>query len=358
MFAAYRMHSCCRLAIWILLPTLVFWGTPAETAEADDSPQTAAEFRVLYPDWTYKIIEVPPNLRQRAAESGRRMLTGLIMKGDSRPEKSLKVNEKQFEEYYRDILFRRWTHPTQLSEISRERVDLQRQLQTAKNPEARAKLNALILEYMKVFADGNYHPALRYNATLLLGELNSKEQVSTGDKSPAVPLTSVLPLLLERATKPGLIDAVRVAALIGIRRHADTPMPPSAKARIIADLLPLLSADPPAGRSPEGHVWMQRRTTEILGALGDAGPEGAVTKQLQVILADASRPLSLRCATAVALSQLPLASSPQQLAAQFGAVGVEACGVELTWLRERVERRMKEISDSAEPAAGATGGGG
>jgi hypothetical protein len=218
--------------------------------------------------------------------------------------------------------------------------------------EAHAKVVSLLNEYMPKFADGNYHPALRYNAMLMLGELNSEEAVIFGEKKPAKPLIDTLPTLLASVTNPDQIDAVRVAALIGIRRHADVPLSAAARAQVIQRLLPLLEMAPPPGRTPEGHAWLQRQVIEILGALGEPGTGGAVTLQLRKMMVDAARPLSLRCAAAMALAQLPPNGDPKQLAGEMGAVAVEACRVDLTWLKDRIEQRQKELAEPVEPVRG------
>ena len=68
-------------------------------------------------------------------------------------------------------------------------------------------------------AKQNYHPAARYNAMLIVGELNDKEAVK-GGSSPTAPEPSAQALIamLKELDSPTQIDPVRVACLINYGR--------------------------------------------------------------------------------------------------------------------------------------------
>jgi hypothetical protein len=231
-------------------------------------------------------------------------------------------------------------------------------LQMSKNPQANARFNEFALDLLPKLADGNFHPAVRYNSTLLLGELNSKEAVIFGNKSPAVPWIKVLLVLLERVVDEKQVDAVRVAALIGIRRHAEANLQAAAQDEIITRLLPILSSAPPPGRSPDAHAWIQRQVIDVLATLGVPGRGGVVTKAIREILVDADQPLPLRCAAAVALAKLQYGGNPgfdvREVAGEIGEVGVAACVAELSWVKDRIEGRLNEL-ETRDEAAGVRG---
>jgi hypothetical protein len=358
------VKTCSRQRAWCAaLTILVCWGLFA-IAGAGLSPawaqDTREELEEQYPDWPYAYSPVPKELRNRTAEMKLRLLVGAIFRNDSDPNRQLDGNESEFDRYFRDIIFRKWTHPSHLPLLVKDREFLQRTLEMSKNPRANTRFNEFAVNLLPKLADGRFHPAVRYNATLLLGSLNSKEPVKMGsNKSPAVPLIKVLPLLLDRVVDETQVDAVRVAALIGIRRHAEANLQAAAQDEIITRLLPILSDEPPPGRSPDAHAWVQRQVIDVLATLGVPGRGGTVTTALRKMLVDAERPLSLRCAAAVALAKLQYGGNPgfdaREVAGEIGEVGVAACIAELSWLKDRIEGRLDEL-ESRDEAAGVRGG--
>jgi hypothetical protein len=348
--------------------------SPVRVATAQD---TLDQLKVDYPDWKYKFIPVPEHLRGRVPDMKGKILVQGVFRGDkpidTKESVDTKGNTVSLDEFFRDIMFRSWTHPdnlekgTKKTKITEDRLWITQTLLKGqeKNPAAHEHLRELIRDIMSKFAVGPYHPALRYNAILLIGELNEREPATVGAKRPAQPWLAVLPVLLDNASEPRQIDPVRVAALIGIRRHSQANLPAAAKVQIVDRLRPFLTAQPPANRSPEGHAWMQRLVIEILGNVGTVGQANVVVTDLNNILVDTSKPLSLRCAAARALGKLRdldastltgLSLTPQQLAGQMGAVAVEACRIEIEWLKEQMEKRIAQLEAAAGGGPGAVGG--
>jgi hypothetical protein len=227
----------------------------------------------------------------------------------------------------------------------------------------------LIRNVTTVIAKGNYHPAARINAILLLGGLNSREAVLLGEpKSPPEPLIAALAFMLGEFENEQQPDGVKAACLAGMLRHVklDRLLPQAnrrlvgntAESRIVDAMVKLLQQDQaPEGRSSSGHVWMRRRAAEILGWLGSTGG-GEVTKELERIAADESQSVALRCDAAEALGRLNYgqngAPSPADLAKKLGAVAVFACYHEI----ERVEeqQKMEEEREAASSPYGGYGG--
>jgi hypothetical protein len=360
--------------------------SPGRVATAQD---TLDELRVDYPDWKYRFIPVPLHLRGPTPGRNPEMKGKILVQGVFRGDKAIDAKEPidirrdvdepgnsiTFDEFFRDIMFRSWTHPDNLekgrarTKITEDRIWLQQILAKGQegNPAAHQHLRELILDIMSKFAVGNYHPALRYNAMLLIAELNEKEPETVGNKRPAQPWLAVLPVLLDNAAEPRQIDPVKVAALIGIRRHSKATLPATAKVQIVEKLRPFLAAERPASRSPEGHAWIQRLVIESLGNVGTVGQANVVVADLHNILVDTDQPLSLRCSAAMALGKLrdlevstltSLSLTPQQLAGEMGAVAVEACRIELEWLKEQMEKRTARLEAAADAGPGAARGAG
>lgn len=225
-------------------------------------------------------------------------------------------NEK-FDNYYTGFGFRRLIDPKYLATITDVRREFQRDLRDAKG-KAFPHLNKLAFRTLPhIIRNEAFHPIARYNATLMLGDLN---QVKASQGRAAIPLVDALPLLVGKILMdPNQIDAVRVAALIGIRRHAaairehDLAVLAAGKATITSTMLKIVGAkNAGKGRSPEGHQWMRRQAIEILGELGDAGLGGVVAKAMAETAADKESPLWVRCAAAHSLGQFK--SKPTDLA--------------------------------------------
>jgi len=186
------------------------------------------------------------------------------------------------------------------------RQKLAKQLRQSRSGSARNFVNGLILEEIPKYANGNYHPAVRINAVLLLGDLDAQPPSVSGiDRQPPVPLPQALPLLLDFARDKKMPDSVKVAALVGVKRHAEYNLPDASRAQVTGDMLQLIAArEPPAGRSNDGHAWLRRQAAEVLGVLGDVGNDRRVYLALESVLNEQTSPLWLRCAAAQALGQL------------------------------------------------------
>lgn len=259
--------------------------------------------------------------------------------------------------YYSRYYFPLLTHPKHLGDWPKARVNLARSLATPNLQEppllaVHDFLVDLIYQTMVPLIRGNYHPAARCNAMLLLGSLNSQDAVFVGDKRRRpIPLIQSLKVMLDELGNPNQIDGVRAAALVGILRHveidrqlADVPggqrrlAGNQAENMIIDTMLNVVNAkDPPDGRSTGGHTWMRRRAVEILGYLGSPGQNNSVLTALDAVMADNNASVSLRCTATEALGRLRFPANAKlavaDLAKKAATVAVVACRKEL----QRVE---------------------
>ncbi len=189
-----------------------------------------------------------------------------------------------------------------------------------------------------------YHPAVRYNAMMTLGELNVQE-LQPGSRERLQPYPPALKAILD-AIKGSDSDAVRVAALLGLQRHASLGISDAQvrEGQIVPMLLDLAKSPPPAGRSPEGHAWLRALAINILATLHAVGPNGRpvspnaeVVKTLVGIVADKDAPAMTRCAAARALGTFDYkgfnALTPTQIAAAIGQMALELCSAEMAKTR-------------------------
>lgn len=244
-----------------------------------------------------------------------------ILRGD----KPVAGNEAAFDNFFVRYVFPRMTllSEEELASLPSKRDRLFRDYirpPITIEPKAHERLVDLTFRTMKEYVNKNYHPAVRYNAMLIIGELNSREaSTSTVSPSPPEPLApSARDFMLAEAINPKQLDSVRLAALLGLLRHmelnaqrpANLQIAKVTRDGITKQLLPMaVDKTVPSSRSPEGHAWMRGRALEVLAAAAQAGPDEAITQAIAGIIADPQEPISLRMIAATNLSRLNLSSS-------------------------------------------------
>lgn len=194
------------------------------------------------------------------------------------------TNEAIFDDFWK-YLSAEFTLAKNASSLPDARRDMRRFLARATGA-ARQRLLENLLTNMRAMArdaaegERNFSPAVRVNALLMIGDLNEREPNFRGEG--AVPYPAALPALLEYISpeRPvtDLNDALRVAALAGVLRHAQEKAGPANPARDEAvRLLQELSQaeNPPAGRSEEIHNWLRDRASQILAAWGAPANQAA-----------------------------------------------------------------------------------
>jgi len=218
-------------------------------------------------------------------------------------------DEQRFDEYYKKCVFPEWTIPgnftTRGKDTRTPRRRLTSDLKRAQRGAVYDRLNRLVLEQMLEFAQGNYHPATRYNAMLMIGDLNAKNPVLP---DPPQALSGAFSHLLSAAQNEDFPDAVRLAAVLGIIRHSKYGARNEASRQKISDFMLALATtrDVPRGRSKDAHAWFRRLALDELGRLESPGPNGAVAKVVAGILSESDTPLAVRCEAAKTLGRLDL----------------------------------------------------
>ncbi|MEX0936684.1 MAG: hypothetical protein WDZ59_02410 [Pirellulales bacterium] len=231
------------------------------------------------------------------------------------------------------------TDPRNLGELAEDRLAFQNTLlDRAENGPVRNELNRLTAGKMREFVEKNFHPATRYNAALILANI---DQTKAPDfRTPPVPLPDATRYLLSgilmadqfQSGRP-VDDYLKAAALVGLQRHAKLNIPDATKSELSSAAVQLLSqSDPPGDRSAAAHLWMRRQAVEILAALGQPGTGNAAYNALLSAVNEQSSPLWFRQAAASAIGRLTF---PQDagldgaaLAAALGRLAVAACDAE------------------------------
>ena len=354
MFGKYRNLSVALLAVAIGF-CCGFLASPCSAqapAGRSRAPQAADEsgYKIMVPTKTLASDKV--------AESKFRTLVQNVLKG-SLP---LAENQAKFDSYYTWFSFPMMTQttPEAFKELPERRNRFFRtELEIATSPEAHAHLVDLTLGEMTAIVQDTYHPAVRYNAMLIISSLNDQEVVRTGsDKRVPEPMQRALPIILAEFQRPENSDAIKVAALIGLSRHLEwdphraagsNPIPAALRTQIINELLTLVQAkDPPPGRDAEGHVWFRRRAAEALGFACYSKLETPVADAFDQILRDATEPLALRCTVATSLGRLnyqaPAKLNTMDTVKELGYLALVACDAELNRLKSLKETESERTA--------------
>jgi hypothetical protein len=274
----------------------------------------------------------------RAQQEARAVLQGKV---------AFATGQKKLTDYYTQFLFRAMTQEKFRPQLAEMRRNVVKDLQMATSDEAHRAVRDLAYKYCRILvSEDAFHPAVRYNAMLLIGSLNEQEAVFRGTtQTPPVPYKRALEDVLLRALDdPKTIEPVRIAALIGLNRHAQicgaakSPEGAAERETLISKVLPIATAqEKPPERSPEGHEWMRRLAVEALGQLRTPGKDGQIVAALSQILTDKANPLGLRCAAAESLGRLNYEGTQvdaAKLAEGMGVLASDCCRYEIETTRE------------------------
>jgi hypothetical protein len=200
--------------------------------------------------------------------------------------------KKQLSAYYDGAAFARWTRPSDYASIPDFRKQLAAELRAARSSQAVSDyLLGLTISRMKEFIKPEYHPVVRYNAMLVIGE-------QSGPEAQAV--------LLSELNNPNQNDLVQAAVLIGMIRHCTAGFPDAdvRDKQVVAPLLKLAQAPAAPGRSNESHAWLRALAIDALAALRYPGSNGAVAQTLANLVSDDAVSPMVRMSAAKALGNL------------------------------------------------------
>ncbi|HEY2881756.1 MAG TPA: hypothetical protein VGJ15_04970, partial [Pirellulales bacterium] len=152
----------------------------------------------------------------------------------------------------------------------------------ATNSAAHKLLNEVTLAAMEKIATQNYHPYVRANAVMTIAELNE-----TDPNGP--PWKPAQKTLLNLATSNDSAEVVRVPALAGLVRQAQSGLDADLRPNTITGMVNLLSRrDPSPTADRVANDWMCRHAIDVLSAIGDLGTNAAAVKALTDTVDDAN----------------------------------------------------------------------
>ena len=233
-----------------------------------------------------------------------------------------------FDTYYNTYALPRWTQLNTLNKLRDYHKELFSNLSRAKSGEVHDYLNKLVLDYMgKIAKSEKYHPSVRINAMLTIGDLNSVDSIQAAQN---IPLADAMPVLLETVNNDKQIVPVKIAALVGVNRHVTMGVNDPQVQPVFSAMLKLVTG---ANAADLGQAWMCKQAVDILGLLGNLGTNNQVPKLLSAYAGDAKAPFFLRLSAADALGKLKYDGAsgldPVALAKSLAQLMLDACDVEL-----------------------------
>jgi uncharacterized protein (UPF0147 family) len=260
------------------------------------------------------------------------------------------AEQKQVEDYFENYEFKLWTQQKNAADIAKWRRDFGKLQKQAKPGQIHDRLNDLAFDVLsKKLKTKKYSPTFRLNAILAIGDLNAVEGGTP------TPLPKTLPFLLETLADEKELDAIRVNAVNGIRRHVVAGMKDPETSKLIPDVSKAMLKLASSEDSAVGKTWMRTQAVEILGLMGSPGENNQVVLLLQSIIENTKLPMKLRCDAADALGQLNLAGASADLKADtlissLGQLMKEGCEEELNTADEKATsisiRIIKTFADA------------
>lgn len=272
---------------------------------------TAANAFAQAPAATARYKSVRPKMTERESKNLRTRVQNALNNAAAFEGDGKKVIDSYFKGYF----FRQLTQysPTPLSKLSKSREELfKKYLRAAKHTGAQQYLTNITLSFFRVIARDNYHPAVRYNAALILGKLSTKYSTGGSNPQPLADGAKELLSLLEQNEFNGVRvhPSVKVAALEGLQRHVRFGLDPQYADRVTKAAMAMLTQEPTVlGVNEEVNHWIRCQAAQVLVSQFQAAPTAELHAALTKLIADEKMGLDDRCLIAASLKQLKYAAA-------------------------------------------------
>ena len=194
--------------------------------------------------------------------------------------------------------------PAELGELGKRREDFFKlYIRPAKSEDSKRKLTQFAYKAARSFAIDNYHPSVRYNATLILGDLDSKY---ASKETPPVPLQEATAVLLDLLEKDAIEDkagkdvkvlsSVKTGALVGLERHARFGVDARHSERLTNVVKSFLDQkERPEAMSKEVDHWLKCQALAVLVQHQKKQPTAELQSRIIAIADDEKFSLEDRC---------------------------------------------------------------
>ncbi|PHS15440.1 MAG: hypothetical protein COA78_05115 [Blastopirellula sp.] len=303
---------------------------------------------IVVPTWAQGYTVIPITAPEFDPDSTDSKVKGTVGQAKIKIQTALRGNspltaeEKQLiTRFFEEAYFRSWTQPNSATKAGLKRVDFTKSFygSTSSNIQARPFINTLTLKWMSEYIKPKYHPVVRFNAMLLIGDLKSREY-QIGKNDPEVPYSAAFPVIVAALKDKTQSDPVKVAALLGLRKHCElVPNRPANYTNGILDIAKeyIIADEPPAGRSADAHLWMRQQAINIVGVIRSGEKIGEFAGLLDNIITNEDLPLKIRCSAITTKGKLVFdQNTVNQLnlmkeSANIGKVALEAVKADIEW---------------------------
>ena len=233
------------------------------------------------------------------------------------PDQNTITNQQLLTGWYQNYHFALMTQATSMGDIDLQRLEFIKELTMicTDNSIHSHVVDQIAIPQMTAFLQENYHPVVKYNAMLIIGQLNSQVIITNEGRSVPVPLPAALTFMVDAIKSGTETDAILLASWIGVLRHVrlnrlNQNIAGSDIITIAGEAMKLLNqATPPANRSDAGHVWLQRRVIDVLAMIGQ--DDQKILPKILSIMQDEKAAMSLRLTAARALKYFNYSPSTQ-----------------------------------------------
>jgi hypothetical protein len=219
------------------------------------------------PAWAQAYRQLTPGVAAAAAPALRGKATNVLRNAAAPSPDDIKTLDQYFMGYYFPAMTQ-FSDPAQLGALAKLRKELFVQyINIAKTPAARDHVVGLALKACRSIAFGGYHPAVRYNAALILGQLDQSANGGEGGRpQPSAEATQALVKLLtdEKIGEVVVPSSAKIAALVGLERHTRIGVNPQLAETITAAVLPIAERkEAPTDISGDVNAWMRRMSAQV-----------------------------------------------------------------------------------------------
>ena len=233
------------------------------------------------------------------------------------PDENTITNQQLLIGWYRNYHFALMTQAANQGAIDLQRLEFIKELTMicTDNDIHSNVVEQIAIPQMKAFLQENYHPAVKYNAMLIIGQLNSQVVITDQGRGVPVPLPAALTFMIDAIKSGTETDAILLASWIGVLRHVrlnriNQQIAVNDIVAIAGEAMKLLNqATPPVTRSAGGQVWLQRRAIDVLAMIGQ--DDQNILPKILSIMQDEKAAMSLRLTAARALKYFNYSPSTQ-----------------------------------------------
>lgn len=232
---------------------------------------------------------------QEPPKQDRSVMSNMLRTGKANTDAERLVFER-FSQYHTHAL----TWRENIDQLPALRTNLKKQLTVlgrAGAPDLHGELNRLVLKVCsEAVGDERYPLAIRFNCLQMIGELDSKE-LGPANKT-AVPLAEALEPLMTVATDAAQHPALRITALVYLRRHVLAGMPQAEQNSLAEAMMKIVETPPDPQRDNSGTLWLRLRAIDMLHQLSLKGlkiEQQAIAAALSPMIADQAIATWMRC---------------------------------------------------------------